>query len=220
MTLVKLCGMSRLEDVRAAVEARPDMIGFIVEYPSSHRSVSRQLLLKLIKELRNHEDGSASHIATVGVFVDTPPLDVSRIAALAKLDFVQLHGSEDAAYIKRLRKTLPETCRIIQAFQVSDAQDLNDAVQSLADLILLDSGQGSGETFDWSVLAGATRPFILAGGLGPDTVAQAISKVHPYGVDMSSGIETNKHKDPAKMLAAVRAVRTAATPVTQDPPFT
>ena len=206
---VKLCGMFRDEDVQAVAEARPDLCGFIVDFPKSHRSVTPARLAGLCDRLLECEPASAP-IWRVGVFVDEPMGQLVRIVDAGCIDLVQLHGSEDAAYIDELRDRTG--VGIIQAFRIRSAADAAAAEASAADLVLLDNGQGTGEGFDWSLVASVARPFMLAGGLGPENVAQAIEEVRPWGVDMSSGIETEKLKDPAKMAAAVAAVRKAVRP--------
>lgn len=206
---VKLCGMFRDEDVQAVAEARPDLCGFIVDFPKSYRSVTPARLAGLCDRLLECEPASAP-IWRVGVFVDEPMGQLVRIVDAGCIDLVQLHGSEDAAYIDELRDRTG--VGIIQAFRIRSAADAAAAEASAADLVLLDNGQGTGEGFDWSLVASVGRPFMLAGGLGPENVAQAIKEVRPWGVDMSSGIESEKFKDPAKMAAAVAAVRKAVRP--------
>ena len=206
---VKLCGMFRDEDVQAVAEARPDLCGFIVDFPKSHRNVTPARLAGLCDRLLECEPASAP-IWRVGVFVDEPMEQLVRIVDAGCIDLVQLHGSEDAAYIDELRDRTG--VGIIQAFRIRSAADAAAAEASAADLVLLDNGQGTGEGFDWSLVASVGRPFMLAGGLGPENVAQAIEEVRPWGVDMSSGIETEKLKDPAKMASAVAAVRKAVRP--------
>ena len=221
-TRVKLCGMFRPEDVdalaaMAAAGAAPDLMGFIVDFPRSHRSVAPEQLAALTARAAAgagaaaagaDADAAGAAVAPwrVGVFVDQPAAQVARIAAGCGLDLVQLHGHETSADVRALQAAAPGL-GIIQAFRVRSAADVARACESPADMILLDSGQGSGEAFDWSLAAAATRPFMLAGGLGPDNVARAIRQVRPWGVDMSSGIETDRLKDPGKMETAVAAVR-------------
>ncbi len=215
---VKLCGLWRDEDVEAVLEAAPDYCGFVVDFPRSHRSVTPERAMELGGRL------AGSGIARVGVFVDEAPETICRLVDAGAIDAVQLHGHEDAAYVHDLRERLDTTpqgrkAHIIQAFKVRDAADLAAAEESPADLVLLDNGQGTGEAFDWSLLViGAptrpARPFILAGGLMPQNVASAIAVTRPYGVDMSSGIESpsadgSPAKDPQKMIDAVAAVRAA-----------
>lgn len=222
---VKLCGMSRPEDIEALVAAAPDACGFVVDVPTSRRSVDEGRLTALCRLLGQLErERGSGHIARVGVFVDKPASEVARIARAAGLDAVQLHGREDAAYLGELRRALEvgyeaaggERITIIQAFRVRTPADIEAARASTADLVLLDNGQSTGETFDWSLVADVGRPFLLAGGITPGNVAQAIAAVRPWGVDMSSGIETDGVKDPAKMCAAVRAARATETPTGHD----
>jgi len=143
-------------------------------------------------------------IFTVGVSVDAPE---ASIGGNERFDVLQLHGHEDNDYILRLR--LRTRVPIIQAVQARSKGDVERANRSVADMVLLDSGQGTGSSFDWSLLKDMNRPFILAGGLTPENVAQTIGELHPWGVDMSSGIETARLKDPEKIRAAVAAVRSA-----------
>ncbi|MCI2127489.1 MAG: phosphoribosylanthranilate isomerase [Olsenella sp.] len=196
-THIKLCGMFREQDIDAVNEALPDLCGFIVDYPSSHRHVGRDKLLQLVGRLD-------PRIPAVGVFVDEPLGLVSELADTV-LDMVQLHGNEENPYIARLRELVD--IPICQAIRVRTPDDVRRANESKADIVLLDSGAGSGRAFDWSLIQGVERPFILAGGLDPQNVGEAIDRFHPWGVDMSSGIETDRLKDPRKIRAAVAAVR-------------
>lgn len=219
--LVKLCGLRTAADVAAANAAQPDFAGFVIDVAGKRRSIPLAQAIELASSLD-------PAIRPVGVFVDAPVEAVNRFLTEAPNGAVQLHGSEDAAYIASLRSVAglqaghasdPAQARIIQAFRIATIGDTLRAAASTADLVLLDSGQGSGRTFDWRLLTGFPRAFLLAGGLGPDNLAQAMAKVRNaagsgcVGVDMSSSLETNGAKDPKKMLAAVRAARheTAAT---------
>lgn len=219
--LVKLCGLRTAADVAAANAAQPDFAGFVIDVAGKRRSIPLAQAIELASSLD-------PAIRPVGVFVDAPVEAVNRFLTEAPNGAVQLHRSEDAAYIASLRSVAglqaghasdPAQARIIQAFRIATIGDTLRAAASTADLVLLDSGQGSGRTFDWRLLTGFPRAFLLAGGLGPDNLAQAMAKVRNaagsgcVGVDMSSSLETNGAKDPKKMLAAVRAARheTAAT---------
>ena len=144
-------------------------------------------------------------IQAVGVFVDEEPERVAALLEAGIIDLAQLHGREDEGYLERLRDLTEKP--ILQAFQIKTAEDLMRTQSSSADYILLDSGAGTGTTFDWGLLTSVRRPYFLAGGLGPDNVAQAIQVLHPWGVDVSSGIETGGVKDFHKMAAFVAAVR-------------
>lgn len=197
-TRVKLCGMFRPEDVEAVNDIRPDYVGFVVDFPRSHRSVSAEKLPALTSRV-------AQGITRVGVFVNEPVEVVARLFAQGAIDVAQLHGHEDEAYLTKLRAAC--AVPIVQAFRIREPSDMARAEASTANLVLLDNGQGTGETFDWSLVQQVRRPFVLAGGLSASNVAAAIEATHPWAVDMSSGIETNGLKDPAKMRAAVLAVR-------------
>lgn len=196
---VKLCGMSRDEDIVAVNDAGPDLCGFVINFPRSPRSVSPESLGQLVGELDET-------ILAVGVFVDQPTAFVAQVAH-DLVDVVQLHGSERNSYIARLR-TLTDA-PIIQAFRVRTSADVMRANASFADLVLLDNGWGTGRPFDWSLIGGVRCPFMLAGGLTADNVAGAIRSLSPWGVDMSSGIETDGRKDSQKIKAATQAARGA-----------
>ncbi len=197
MTRIKLCGLSRPCDVDAVNDLRPEYVGFVF-WEKSRRYVAPELAASLRKNL-------AAGIQAVGVFVDECPERIAALTGQGVIDVVQLHGSEDNAYISRLR-TLTNT-PIIQAFRVSSPQDLAEARESTADYVMLDSGRGTGTLFDWSIVHGFARPFFLAGGLTPENVAAAIHEINPFAVDVSSGIETHGVKDRAKMTAFVESVR-------------
>lgn len=197
MTEIKLCGLTRPEDIAAANALEPDFVGFVFS-PKSRRCVTAEQA----RALRNRLSPA---IRAVGVFVDEEP---ERVAALLEdgiIDLAQLHGREDENYLERLRALTEKP--IIQAFPIKTPKDLERAQASSSDNILLDSGAGTGLPFDWTLLKNFRRPYFLAGGLGPDNVAQAIRTLHPWGVDVSSGIETGGVKDFHKMAAFAAAVR-------------
>lgn len=198
MTRIKLCGLTRPEDIAAANALQPEYIGFVFA-AKSKRAVSREMAAALKAQL-------SPQIQAVGVFVNETPEAVASLLNDGILDLAQLHGQEDETYIQCLRKLTNKP--LIQAFRVTDVASLANAQKSPADLILLDSGAGgTGTAFDWTVLDKFSRLYFLAGGLGPDTVGNAVKRFHPYAVDVSSGIETAGKKDPAKMAAFVAAVR-------------
>ena len=202
-TRIKICGLRRPEDIAYVNEALPDFAGFIVDFPRSPRNVG----VSVLKDLTGLLD---ERVVPVGVFVDHDPGVIAGLLNEGVIRAAQLHGHEDGAFIERLRALAPEAY-IIQAFRIKDAADVSAAMKSRADMILLDHGQGSGKSFDWSLLEAddenAARPYILAGGLGPENVGAAVGRLAPWGVDMSSGVETDGVKDRMKILAAVRAVR-------------
>ena len=203
MTRIKLCGMSRMEDIAAVNEIRPDFCGFVIEVPKSRRNVSAVQAEKLSAAL-------APGIVPVGVFVNAEVSLVADLLNRGVIGAAQLHGQEDESYISRLREKIKADAQLIQAFSIRTREDVLRAAKSSADLILLDQGSGgSGQTFDWSLADTVDRPFFLAGGLGSGNLAQAIWEVKPWAVDLSSALETDGYKDPQKMREAVRIVRTA-----------
>ncbi len=199
MSKIKICGLTRPCDIDFINEAKPDFCGFILGFPKSRRCISVSTLYALRKRL----DAS---IKPVGVFVDAPMELILPLAADGTLAAIQLHGHETKDYVLQLKEKT--SVPILQAFSVTDRESLNTALASPADMILLDNGAGgTGNIFDWSVLKGLTRPYILAGGLGPDNLKSAILTLNPWGVDMSSGVETDGVKDHEKILKAVQIAR-------------
>lgn len=197
---IKLCGMFRDCDIDYANEAMPDYIGFVMGFPKSRRNIGRETAERFRRNV-------SAEIKTVGVFVDSPAEECADLAESGIIDLIQLHGSENAEYIGKLRRLT--AVPVIKAVSVRSAEDITYSQQLGADYILLDNGTGTGKLFDHSLIHGAeiTQPFFLAGGLTPENIRQAAESVRPYCVDLSSGIETDRVKDREKMLAAVRAVR-------------
>ena len=200
MTKIKLCGLSRTEDIEAVNQLLPDFMGFVF-YEKSVRNVS----LDRAKELKALLD---SRIKAVGVFVDEDPEFIKKLTSGNVIDIIQLHGSEDETYVENIKAATGRP--VIQAFKVKEPCDVEKANNSKADYILLDSGMGTGKPFNWELLQGIKRDYFLAGGLFPENVKEAIETVKPYAVDVSSGIETDKKKDVDKMRRFVDNVRNAA----------
>ncbi len=199
MTKIKICGLYRPEDVAYVNEARPDFAGFVIDFPRSHRSVSPHVAHEL--RLRLHHT-----VTPVGVFVDAPADVIADLYFSGTIKIAQLHGHEDEETIAALRRAAPGLS-VWKAFKVRAPEDLARAAASGADLVVLDNGYGTGERFDWSLLRDFRRPYILAGGLTPETIPAALAALHPWGVDVSSGVETDKRKDLTKIMAAVTAAR-------------
>lgn len=195
MTFVKLCGLMSEQDAAAAADAGADAAGMILT-PGYRRSVTRAEAQKIRNAL-------GANIRLCGVFVNAALEEIASFAADGLIDYTQLHGSEDNEYIRRLKQICPKL-PVIKAFVVKGPEDIQATESSAADLVLLDGGTGQGLAFDRSYVSGMNRPFILAGGLTPDNVSQAVRELHPFAVDTSSGIETNGKKDPAKMKAFVQ----------------
>ena len=197
MTKIKLCGLSRRCDIEAANALMPDYVGFVFAEGSKRRVTPAQA-----QALKN---ALSPGIRTVGVFVDEAPATVAALLGGGIIDAAQLHGGEDAAYIRALRRMTDRP--IWQAFRVRTRADVEQAGRSEADCILLDAGAGTGTAFDWDLLDRVERPYFLAGGLDTENVAGAIRLLRPFGVDVSSGIESGGGKDAEKMAAFVAAVR-------------
>ena len=206
---VKMCGISKVETIPAVVEAKPDYMGLV--FAPSKRQVTVEQAKILIEELHkqciNHYDTKV--VKTVGVFVNETLDNLVRIADTANLDAVQLHGDEDEAFIQSLKERT--NVEIWKAVQIRSAADVEKWIDSSADILLFDAYHkdergGTGEVFDWSSLDAFERPFMLAGGIDSTNVARAIRTVRSYGIDISSGIETNGVKDDEKIKAFTKIV--------------
>ena len=195
---IKFCGMRSPEDIEVANNIGCDYVGFVFA-KKSKRFVPEEIAAELKKVL-------SPEIKAVGVFVDEEPQTVARLLNTGVIDTAQLHGTEDEDYIRELRK-LTGNKPVIKAFRIASKEDVRAANESTADLVLADAGTGEGKTFDWSLLSEMKRPYLLAGGLGPENVEEAIQEIRPYGVDVSSGIETDGIKDPEKMRKFAEIVR-------------
>ena len=197
-TKIKICGLKCPEDIAYVNEAKPDYCGFIIEFPKSSRNVTGDQVRILIAELDKN-------IIPVGVFVNAAPERVEELLLDGTIRIAQLHGQEDDDYIRRIQKNTGS--QVIKAFSVKAAQDIELALKSPADYILLDQGGGgTGQTFDWALIPEIKRPFFLAGGLGADNLEQAVDTIRPYAVDLSSSVETDGVKDRSKILEAVSLV--------------
>ena len=197
MTKIKLCGLRRVCDVEAANALHPEYVGFVF-VAKSRRYISPEKVTELRKYFQ-------AGIQVVGVFVNEEPRRVAGLLNSGVIDVAQLHGEEDNAYIKMLRKMSDRP--IIQAFRIKTEKDVQRAEESESDMLLLDSGAGTGKVFDWTLIQTIERPYFLAGGITSHNVSEAIQRLHPDGVDVSSGIETDGKKDQKKMAAFVAAVR-------------
>ena len=207
---VKMCGISKVETIPAIVDAKPDYMGLV--FAPSKRQVTVDQAKILIEELHkqciNHYDTKV--VKTVGVFVNETLDNLVRIADTANLDAVQLHGDEDETFIQSLKERT--NVEVWKAIQIRTAADTEKWIDSSADMLLFDAYHkdergGTGEVFDWSSLDAFERPFMLAGGIDSTNVARAIRTVRPYGIDISSGIETNGVKDDKKITAFTKIVK-------------
>lgn len=207
---VKMCGISKVETIPAVVEAKPDYMGLV--FASSKRQVTVEQAKTLVEAL--HKQCKAQNdtvsIKTVGVFVNETLDNLVTIANEANLDVVQLHGDEDEAFIQSLKERT--NVEVWKAVQIRSAADAAAWIDSSADMLLFDAYHkdergGTGDVFDWSCLDTFERPFMLAGGIDSTNVARAIRTVRPYGIDISSGIETNGVKDDEKITAFTKIVK-------------
>ena len=219
---VKMCGISKVETIPAVVEAKPDYMGLV--FAPSKRQVTVDQAKTLVEELHKQytkrynngaEQSNNDEIKTVGVFVNETLENLVTIATEANLDVVQLHGDEDEAFIQSLKERT--NVEVWKAVQIRSAADAEAWIDSRADMLLFDAYHkdergGTGEVFDWSCLDEFERPFMLAGGIDSTNVARAIRTVRPYGIDISSGIETEGVKDDEKIKAFTNIVRTIAMP--------
>lgn len=202
VTRVKICGITTLTDALCAVNAGADALGFVF-YEKSPRYITPLKAQRIIAEL-------PPFVTTVGLFVNAPRAKIEQIMTMTRLQVVQLHGDETPVDCTGF-----EPWSVIKALQVKDAVSLEGVAQYQVDGLLLDawSGKqygGSGRCFDWQLLKDLNRnvPLILAGGLSPDNVAEAISQVSPYGVDVSSGVESSPgRKDHQRIVQFIRQVK-------------
>ena len=207
---VKMCGISKVDTIPAVVEAKPDYMGLV--FAPSKRQVTMEQAKMLVEALYNQckEQNNTVSIKTVGVFVNETLDNLVAIAREANLDAVQLHGDEDEAFIQSLKERT--NVEVWKAVQIRSAADAEVWIDSSADMLLFDAyhkGErgGTGDVFDWSCLDTFERPFMLAGGIDSTNVARAIRTVRPYGIDISSGIETNGVKDDEKITAFTKIVK-------------
>lgn len=223
---IKMCGISKVETILAIVDAKPDYMGLV--FAPSKRQVTVDQAKILVSELHKQyanrynrdviqwsNDVVQEFIKTVGVFVNETLDNLVTIATEVNLDAVQLHGDEDEAFIQSLKERT--NVEVWKAVQIRSAADAEAWIDSSADMLLFDAYHkdergGTGEVFDWSYLDEFERPFMLAGGIDSTNVARAIRTVRPYGIDISSGIETEGVKDDEKIKAFTNIVRTIAMP--------
>ena len=196
---VKICGLTRLEEVDFANKLLPDYVGFIFAERSR-----RRISLKTAEEFKRSLHSS---ISAVGVFVNAPASEVVNCVKQKIIDVVQLHGAENPEYVSSLKNLLGDVT-IIKAHRVDSCGDCRSANESNADFVLLDNGNGgTGQAFNWDFVSEIKRPYFLAGGLSPENIGIALSRLKPYCVDVSSGVETNGVKDFHKMESVVKLVR-------------
>ena len=194
--IVKICGLMSMVDAIYANMAGPDWAG-LVFHQGSRRCVSKETAASV-------RDMLGSGIRTVAVTVDRDVGFIRDLVSEGIVDMVQVHANADESYFRRVADLGVPT---IRAYVVRSAEDVEKASSCEADYTMLDAGLGSGRTFDWSLLQDADFPYILSGGLDPHNVLDAVRRLDPAGVDVSSGVETDGAKDPTKMTAFVYAAR-------------
>lgn len=200
MTKIKICGLTRPGDMEAVNRFMPDYIGFV--FAPSRRQVTPEQAAKLSRMLRRD-------ICPVGVFVNEQEDVICRIAEQGIIRMVQLHGQEPPEEVRRLKNRIKAP--VIKAIRMEAGHRLDEWQQSEADYLLLDAGAGgTGAMFDHRLLAEMERlikPWFLAGGMDPDNTAEAIQQFAPFGIDVSSGVETDGKKDVRKIERMIRSVR-------------
>ena len=198
MVKIKICGLRRLEDIEIVNKYKPDYIGFV--FADSKRKVSHELASKM-------KDNLVSDIISVGVFVDASSDEIIELFESGVIDIAQLHGNESEDYIRNLKEKTNYELKIINAIEMSGEKDLLEYDNSIADYLLLDSGKGSGKTFDWSLIRyDLDKEFFLAGGIDILNVNEAIDKFNPYAIDLSSSLETEGFKDENKIKEIMEVI--------------
>jgi phosphoribosylanthranilate isomerase len=199
---IKICGLSREEDIEYVNEARPDYTGFV--FAESRRKVTPAQAGKLRQRL-------AEGIAAVGVFVDASIADIAGLYRDGIISLVQLHGTEDDAYIEQLKEAAcgVPVIKVIKSAELLSLAEAKKTIAPTADYYLIDSGAGSGKTFDWNLLSPGTpcaswlqssgKNWFLAGGITPENIEQAM-ELNPFAIDVSGGAETNGIKDRNKIV--------------------
>ena len=238
---IKMCGISKVDTIPAIVEAKPDYMGLVFapskrqvtveqaktlvdelhkQYETTYGEVTVPMNTDTAQDSQDNQEfvqgnSNFEKIKTVGVFVNETVENLLMITEEVKLDVIQLHGDEDESFIQTLKEQ--SNVEVWKAVQVRSAADAEKWIDSSADMLLFDAYHkdergGTGEVFDWSSLDEFERPFMLAGGMDSTNVARAIRTVRPYGIDISSGIETEGVKDDEKIKAFTNIVRTIALP--------
>lgn len=195
MTKVKICGITNLEDALAAVQCGTDALGFV--FAKSPREIAPENAREIIGRL-------PPFVIVVGVFVNESAKRVKEISLRCRLDALQFHGFESPEYCRGFKR------KVIKAFRVMDGSSAQEAAHYDVDAYLFDSGTGggTGQRFNWDLVRGVNGRIILAGGLTPENVGEAIMKVRPYAVDVSTGVEMSPgKKDSCRMEEFIRNVR-------------
>lgn len=204
MSKIKICGLSRPEDILAINEYPPDYIGFV--FSKSRRRVTEEQARLLKASL-------SPQIEAAGVFVNEPVSFIAGLVEKGIIDLVQLHGDEDEAYIQSLKQEL--SCPIIKAVRVQSKEQIIEAQRLPCDYLLYDTYSknaygGTGDRFSWDMIPkDMSKPIFLAGGINESNAPQAVKEVRPYCIDVSSGAETDGFKDKEKIKQIINIVRGA-----------
>ncbi|WP_028855527.1 phosphoribosylanthranilate isomerase [Psychrilyobacter atlanticus] len=203
MTKIKICGLQRVEDIEMVNKNLPDYVGFV--FANSKRKVTKEKVKELIDRLDRR-------IKTVGVFVDEKSEDVEKVAKYCGLDILQFHGEETTEYCDCFR----DRYEIWKAFSVRDRGIEKRLIEykKYTDICLLDAYNknvrgGSGKVFNWDLIEGVSKKYkiALAGGITPKNILEAVEKVEPYIIDLSSGVEIDGFKDEGKIKEIIKKIR-------------
>lgn len=205
MVKIKICGLKTIEDIEMANRSQPDFAGFV--FAGSRRRITPEKAAELKRVL-------LPKIQSVGVFVNEEIDQIVRLVQDGVLDYIQLHGDEDQAYIRQLKEKTDKP--VIKAVRVRKQEDILRAEKLPCEYLLLDTYKageygGSGESFPWEMIPKLEKPFFLAGGLSAGNIAEALQCCYPWAVDVSSSVETNGRKDAEKVREFMKAVHTACS---------
>ena len=203
MTQVKICGVTDAKAIEAACDNGARYIG-LVFYPPSPRNLKLDIAAQLARKV-------PTGVRTVGLFVDPDDKDLATVISAIQMDMIQLHGKEGRTRVAEIKNRFG--LDVMKAIKLNSKDDLRQIAdfRPVADWLLFDGGAGDGQTFDWSLLDGYDDPthrWMLAGGLTPENVKEAIARLKPPAVDVSSGVESIRgKKDTRKIKAFLDAVK-------------
>jgi len=210
LTKIKICGITDVSYAQAAIEAGTDLIGVV--FAPSPRQVNYEKAREIVAAVKKH------YVSVAGVFVNMPAETVNTVAYACELDWVQLSGDESWEYCQEIKKPLIKAVHIPPDWgerellaHLEDGQQLDRPPVYLLDTLVENKYGGTGKVFAWEIARGAVAkfPVIIAGGLDPENVGQVVSRLRPWGVDVSSGVESEGVKDANKIKAFVQAARSA-----------
>ncbi|MDP3037530.1 MAG: phosphoribosylanthranilate isomerase [Rhodocyclaceae bacterium] len=201
-TRIKICGITRAMDLDAALRAGVDAVGFVF-YPPSPRALSLQVAADLVRRV-------PPFVTRVGLFVNAEPASVRQTLAAVPIDLLQFHGEEDVRYCEQFGLPYLKAARVRPELDLLEFARVYPSAQGLLLDAWVEAYGGVGQSFDWSLIPqDLPLPMVLSGGLHAGNVAEAVAKIHPWAVDVSSGVESAKGiKDADKIAAFVAAVRT------------